>query len=56
MSRKYRGLAVAIIAQSLIRGPLVPVPQDRRSKTASAAAWSARITVLAGVITWKSHG
>jgi len=56
MSRKCRGLAVAIIAQSLIRGPLVPVPQDRRSKTASLAAWSARIAVLAGVVTWKSHG
>jgi hypothetical protein len=43
---------VAISAQSLIRGPLDPVPHERRSKTASAAAASARITVPAAVVTW----
>ena len=38
------------------RGPFVPFPQERRSNTASETASSARITVLAGVVTWKSQG
>ena len=56
MSRKCRGLAVAVSAQSLNRGPLEPVPQDRRSNTASLMAWSARITEPDCKVTGKSHG
>ena len=41
ISRDSRGSAVATSDQSLYRGPLEPLPQDRRSKTASATASSA---------------
>ena len=43
---------MAVIAQSLYRGPLDPFPQDRRSNTASLTAWSARIAVPDGKVTW----
>ena len=56
ISRNCRGRPVAISAQSLIRGPLDPVPHERRSNTASAAAWSARVTAPAAVMTWWSQG
>ncbi len=56
MSRKCRRLAVAMSAQSLILAPLVPVPHERRSHTASLTASSARITVPAGVVMLKSQG
>jgi len=35
---------------------LEPVPQDRRSNTASFTAWSARITEPDSKVTGKSHG
>ena len=45
-------MAVAVIAQSLYRGPLDPVPHDRRSNTASFTAWSALITAPDGRVIW----
>ena len=51
ISRYWPGIAVAVIAQSLNRGPLVPVPHERRSNTASLIAWSARITAPDGSVT-----
>jgi len=42
-------MAVAVIAQSLYRGPLDPLPQERRSNNASATASSARIAVPDGM-------
>ena len=56
MSRKCRGLAVAVSAQSARRGPLVPVPHERRSNTASLTASSARLTAPDGKVMRKSHG
>ena len=56
ISRKCRGLAVAISAQSEYRGPLEPFPHERRSKTASRRACSALITFPEGRVTRKSRG
>ena len=56
ISRKCRGLAVPASAQSARRGPLVPVPHERRSKTASFTASSARITAPEARVMGKSHG
>ena len=50
MSRTCRGLAVAASAQSASRGPLEPFPHERRSKTASRAASSARTTSVSDIL------
>jgi hypothetical protein len=51
ISRYWRGVPVAVIAQSLYRGPLGPFPHEWRSNTASATASSARIVAPAAVVT-----
>src|SRR5258706_15296447 len=56
MSRYWPSMPVAVIAQSLYRGPLDPFPHERRSNTASATAWSARIAVPDGMGTRESQG
>ena len=56
MSRKCRGLPVAVSAQSANRGPLDPFPHDRSSNTASLTASSARMTAPDGSVTRKSQG
>ena len=52
ISRYWPSIPVAVIAQSLYRGPLDPFPADRRSNTASLTAWSARTAVPDGSLTW----
>jgi len=52
MSRYCPGTAVAVIAQSLWRGHLVPVPHERRPNRALASASSVRIVLPDGRVTW----